>query len=224
MNPAIIVMCKAPVAGKVKTRLAPFLSAEKSADLAGCFAVDAAAKAARICPNVIIAYAGEKNLLAKILPPNLIWTEQKGADLGERMHNALGFAFEENFAPLVVIGTDSPTLPLEFPANAISILSENCADVVLGKTEDGGYYLVGLREPEFGIFQNVVWSSAETFAKTARNIEQLNLHLELLPAWYDVDEPEDLKRLKVEIEHLSGARKLAPATAAWIEENSALFS
>lgn len=223
MNPAIIVMCKSPMAGTVKTRLAPFLSAEKAADLAGCFAVDAMKKAQNICENTIVAFAGEKEMLETILPRNLIWVRQTGADLGERMHNALRFAFEQNFSPLVVIGTDSPTLPSEYIKAAIKILQEKLTDAVIGETEDGGFYLLGLNQPNQQIFQNVRWSSPETLLQTVQNIRQLNLHLTSLPIWYDVDTPEDLRRLKSEIENNSLAQALAPATASWLERHNQIF-
>jgi len=223
MNPAIIVMCKAPAAGTVKTRLAPFLTAEQSADLAGCFAVDAMKKARNICENTIVAFAGEKELLETILPQNLIWVRQTGADLGERMHNALRFAFEQNFSPLVVVGTDSPTLPTEFIENAIEILSGNQSDAVLGETEDGGYYLIGLNKPDSEILKNVRWSSPETFSQTAQNIKNLNLRLATLPVWYDVDTPEDLRRLKTEIKNNPRAQALAPATALWLKRHNQIF-
>jgi hypothetical protein len=223
MNPAIIVMCKAPAAGTVKTRLAPFLSAAESADLAGCFAVDAMKKARNICENTIVAFAGEKELLETILPRNLIWVRQTGADLGERMHDALRFAFEQNFSPLVVIGTDSPTLPSEYIKVAIKILQEKLIDAVIGETEDGGFYLLGLNQPNQQIFQNVRWSSPGTFLQTVRNIKQLNLHLTTLPVWYDVDTPEDLQRLKTEIENNARAGELAPETASWLERHKQIF-
>ncbi|HEX8397059.1 MAG TPA: TIGR04282 family arsenosugar biosynthesis glycosyltransferase [Pyrinomonadaceae bacterium] len=223
MNPAMIVMCKAPAAGTVKTRLAPFLSAEQSADLAGCFAVDTVKKARSISENTIVAFAGEKEMLVTILPGNLIWVRQTGADLGERMHNALRFAFEQNFSPLVVVGTDSPTLPTEFIENAIEILSGNQADAVLGKTEDGGYYLIGLNKLDGRILKNVRWSSPETFSQTAQNIKNLNLRLATLPVWYDIDTPEDLRRLKTEIENNARAEEIAPETAFWLERHKQIF-
>jgi rSAM/selenodomain-associated transferase 1 len=223
MNPAMIVMCKAPAAGTVKTRLAPFLSAEEAADLAGCFAVDAMKKAQNICENAIVAFAGEKEMLEAILPENLIWVRQKGADLGERMDNALRFAFDQNFSPLVVVGTDSPTLPSEYIKIAIKILQEKLTDAVIGETEDGGFYLLGLNQPNQQIFQNVRWSSPETFLQTVRNIKQLNLHLTTLTIWYDVDTPEDLRRLKTEIENNARAQALAAATASWLERHNQIF-
>jgi uncharacterized protein len=223
MNPALIVMVKAPVAGSVKTRLVPFLTAEQAADLARSFAADAGAKAQRICKNTIIAFAGDKNLLARILPENLIWIEQAGADLGERMHNALGFAFQSGFSPLVVIGTDSPTLPPEYISTAIEILREKKSETVVGDTEDGGFYLLGLNQPNREIFQNVRWSAPETLAQTVRNIRKLNLHLTSMPVWYDVDTAEDLQRLQKEIENNPTARERAPATALWLKENVRLL-
>jgi hypothetical protein len=223
MNPAMIVMCKAPAAGTVKTRLAPFLSAAESADLAACFAVDATKKAQGICENTIVAFAGEKEMLETILPQNLIWVRQTGADLGERMHNALRFAFEQNFSPLVVIGTDSPTLPSEYIKVAIKILQEKLTDAVIGETKDGGFYLLGLNQPNQQIFQNVRWSSPETLFQTVQNIRQLNLHLTSLPIWYDVDTPEDLRRLKTEIENNARAQALAPTTTSWLERHNQIF-
>lgn len=223
MNPATILMCKAPAAGLVKTRLTPFLSPENAADLAACFASDAARKAQYVCENTIVAFDGERKLLETILPENLIWVRQTGADLGERMHSALRFAFEQSFSPLIVIGADSPTLPPEYIKAALMILQEKLTNAVLGETEDGGFYLLGLNQPNQEIFQNVRWSSPETFLQTVRNTKQMNLHLTTLPVWYDVDTPEDLRSLKTEIENNPRAREIAPVTAAWVNKNTALF-
>ena len=191
---AIIIMCKAPTAGAVKTRLAPFLSEKQAAEFATCLARDAAEKAQAICKNIIIAFAPEngKDLLETILPRDLMWTTQKGNDLGERMHNALCFASAQKFSPLVVIGTDSPTLPPEFIRQAMAVLSENRADVVLGKSEDGGYYTIAVNQPNSAIFETVEWSSQRAFEQTARNVDRLNLRLHVLPIWYDVHWPQDL--------------------------------
>ncbi|MDQ4120446.1 MAG: TIGR04282 family arsenosugar biosynthesis glycosyltransferase [Acidobacteriota bacterium] len=216
-------MCKAPAAGLVKTRLVPFLSAENAAQLAACFAADAVRKVQSVCENTIIAFDGDKKLLETILPQNLIWLPQTGPYLGERMHNAFRFAFEKGFSPFVVIGTDSPTLPPEFIRAAIEILQEKRTDAALGEAEDGGFYLLGLNQPDKQIFQDVRWSLPETYLQTVRNIKQSNLHLTTLPIWYDVDTPEDLRRLKTEIENNARARQLAPETALWLERHRHFF-
>lgn len=216
-------MCKAPVAGTVKTRLMPFLTAAQAAGLAAAFAQDALRK----CPEVarFVAYSPQngKEMLAKILPENLLWVEQTGGNLGERMHNAFTAAFNDNYSPLVMIGTDSPTLPEEIIRQAFEILTANRADVVLGATEDGGYYLIGLNEPNPQILHNVEWSSPRTFEQTAANIENIGLKLEFLPAWYDVDVPEDLIRLREEFSANDIVARAAPQTAEWLRLNEKLF-
>lgn len=225
MNPAIIIMCKSPRAGGVKTRLAPILSGDQAAGLAVCFARDVSAKAQAICKNTFIAFAPDdgKELLEQILPENLLWTAQVGKNLGERMHNALVSVFTDNYAPLVVIGTDSPTLPPEYIEQAFEVLSQNRADVVLGRCEDGGYYLIGLNTPDSRIFADVKWSSPRTFKQTVRNIKNLGLRLETLPVWYDVDLIEDLRRLREEIFTDENAAQLAPRTANWLRQTEKLF-
>lgn len=222
-NSAIIVMCKAPIAGQAKTRLTPFLLPDKAAELARCFLLDTLSKVRKTCQNLIAAYAGDKSAFSQILGKDFLLLEQHGADLGERMHNAFRSAFAGNYSPLIVIGTDSPTLPPEYIKTAIEILREKRTDVVLGASSDGGFYLLGLNQPNSQIFQSVQWSSSETLMQTMRNIKNLNLHHANLPVWYDVDTPEDLRRLRAEIEANSSIAQRAPATARWLKENARLF-
>jgi len=192
-------MTKVPVAGKVKTRLQPYFSVDQSATLAECFLRDTVGKAKSIKNNLIIAYSPieELDVLRGILPEQKTFIEQKGANLGVRMFHAFEFAFTRNPGSVVMIGTDSPTLPAEFIARSFENLSES--DAVLGKTTDGGFYLIGLRILRKEIFENVEWSSPRTFGQTRLNIEMLNLKLSLLPDWYDVDTPDDLKKLKKDL-------------------------
>jgi len=200
MKKAIIVMTKVPIAGTVKTRLQPNLSAEHSAMLAECFLRDTVSKAVSLENNLIIAYspAGKLDVLRRILPEQKTFVEQKGANLGERMFHAFEFAFTTgNSDSVVMIGTDSPTLPVEFIAQAFENLSGS--DAVIGRTADGGFYLIGLRSLKKEIFENVRWSSPETFEQTARNVRTAGLKLSLTPAWYDVDTFDDLKRLKKDL-------------------------
>ena len=214
MSRAIIIMTKVPVAGKVKTRLSPQFPAEQSAMLAECFLRDTVCKAKSLENNLIIAYSpvGKLNVLQEILPEQKTFIEQKGANLGARMFHAFEFAFAQNLNSVVMIGTDSPTLPEKFIAQAFENLSES--EAVLGKTTDGGFYLIGLRKVIKEIFEAVEWSSPKTFEQTARNIENLNLKLSLLPNWYDVDTPDDLKRLKKD---LSKNPSIAPKTFEFLE-------
>ncbi len=92
-------------------------------------------------------------------------------------------------------------------------------DAVLGKTEDGGFYLIGLRKAKREIFENVEWSSPVTFEQTAENIIKSGLDLKQIPAWYDVDEPQDLERLAKEFRRNETAKKIAQQTFEWMKEN-----
>lgn len=214
-RPVIIVMVKAPVPGTVKTRLVPPLSAEAAAGLAAALVQDAVRNACPIAA-VLTAYApiDGKALLETLLPDGLHWTAQRGGNLGERMSAAMTDAAALGFSPLVVIGTDSPTLPQAFVAEAIQALQENAAGVVFGPTEDGGYYLVGTRQPQPGLFDGVAWSTNLALTQTAANAARLNLRPYLLPTWHDVDTGEDLARLRQELED-PAVRERVPATARW---------
>ena len=212
MKQAIILMTKIPLAGTVKTRLHPILPPEECAALAAAFLQDAFLKAQSVCGNTMIALYPfyESDKLKNILHAAPLLIEQIGEDLGERMFNAFQFAFENDSDAVVLIGTDSPTFPPEFIAKAFEYLEKT--DAVLGKTADGGFYLIGLRRLKKEIFENVEWSSAQTFEQTLRNITRLNFNLQEIPAWYDVDEPEDLHKLFVEFQTIKRAREIAPKT------------
>ncbi len=214
MKKVIIIMAKVPIAGTVKTRLHPLLSVEQSATLAECLLRDTVNKAKFLSNELIIAYTPVEKLdvLLAILSNEQIFTEQKGANLGDKMFHAFEFAFSRNSDAVVMIGTDSPTFPAQFITQAFEMLPET--DAVLGETADGGFYLFGLRKLKKEIFETVEWSSPKTFEQTARNIENLDLKLSLLPNWYDVDTPDDLKRLKKD---LSKNPSIAPKTFEFLE-------
>lgn len=216
MNTAIIVMAKVPTAGNVKTRLQPFFSPEHCAALAECFLLDTVNKVSSLPTQIIIAYSPskERDSLQNLLPMQKTFIEQKGNNLGEKMYHAFQVAFRQNSNAVVMIGTDSPTFPSIFIEQAFEHLKT--ADVVLGETEDGGFYLIGLRTLRIEIFENVEWSSPETFRQTVRNIEKLDLKLTLLPSWFDVDLPADVERLRKD---LAENPIIAPITFDWIMRN-----
>ena len=212
MKRAIIIMAKVPEAGKVKTRLQPFLTPEQSAKLANCLLQDTINKAKSLKNELIIAYSPieKRDFFDNFHNLNLV--AQSGKDLGERMFNAFEFAFDNDLDSVVMIGTDSPTFPPEFIEKAFAYLETS--DAVLGKTEDGGFYLIGLRKLDKRIFENVEWSSEKTFEQTKNNLARLDFSLTELPIWYDVDEPNDLKRLRKD-EHL---QQFAPKTFEWLKK------
>lgn len=218
-----VVMVKAPRAGAVKTRLAPPLTREEAASLAACFARDTVDSVRRVAGETIVAYApddGRAALEAIFKDDGLLWFAQRGEDLGARIESAASNAFARGRGPVVVVGTDSPTLPPSFVERAVASLSAGETDVALGPTEDGGYYLVGLREPSEGLFRNVEWSTPRAYAQTAENVARAGLRLLELPRWYDVDTPADLLRLRDEMLSDSEARLRAPATREWLQAHA----
>lgn len=206
-------MAKVPLPGAVKTRLEPFLSPESCAALATAFLVDTTEKARRVSENVIIAFspASEKPALSKIIGDNSASFAQTGNNLGERIVSSFENAFASGADSVVMIGTDSPTFPADYIEQAFEFL-ELETDVVLGKTTDGGFYLIGLRKAVPAIFTDVRWSSPKTFEDVYRNASRLELHIREVPSWYDVDEPHDLKKLRVELTNNANARRRAPQT------------
>jgi uncharacterized protein len=216
----VIVMVKAPRAGFVKTRLVPELSEAEAAALAACFAQDVVRAASQVTRNLLIAYtpADGREALEAILPDDLLWFEQQGKDLGARLESAATHAHHLGFAPLIFVGADSPTLPPAFIATTIERLTAEESDIALGPTGDGGYYLIGLRHPERGLFQDIAWSTPQAYAQTARNAARLKLRLLQLPPWYDVDTPSDLLRLRAELSSDPEARRRAPATYRWLQK------
>lgn len=209
-RPAVIVMVKAPVPGTVKTRL--LLPPEDAAALASAFAADAVQNA-RAVAEVLIAYAPDNGraILEPLLASDLHWTPQRGRGLGERLAGAMADAAALGLGPLLVIGTDSPTLPPAYLTQTLTLLAET--DVVLGPTEDGGFYLLGTHRPQPELFENVAWSTAEVLAQTAENARAHGHTVSFLPPWYDIDTPEDLERLRREMDSVPEVRRRAPATA-----------
>jgi uncharacterized protein len=217
-RPVVIVMVKAPRAGFVKTRLVPTLTAEHASSLAACFAQDAVANAKRATADVVVAYtpSGGRAILEPLLPRDLRWIEQKGADLGERLECVTQDAVRNGFDPLIITGADSPTLPAAFITTACAALTSAEADVALGPTVDGGYYLVGLGAHCRNLFSDVAWSTPLAYEQTSLNAVRQGLRLLELPQWYDVDTQADLLRLREELLTDEEARLRATATHHWL--------
>ena len=123
---------------------------------------------------------------------------QIGADLGERMAGALTELLAEGRDAAVLVGSDHPTLPGSRIREAFDALDE--ADLVIGPSQDGGYYLVGLTEPLEGFFDGIPWSTERVLARTIERVRERGVRLALLAPWYDVDEPRDLRFLRAHLE------------------------
>ncbi len=193
-GPAVVVMTKAPGSGPVKTRLARTLGASTTAALYAAFIGDLDERLAALGVPALWFYwppgpaSGiELAHAAGVFP-------QRGADLGERMEAAFAQAFAQGYGPVVMVGADVPHVPLEWIARAIGRLASG-TEVVLGPAADGGYYLVGLSHPFSEPFRAVAWGTGSVYATTLERIAAAGLRMDTLPAWFDIDEQQDLDRL-----------------------------
>ncbi len=142
---------------------------------------------------------------------------QSGADLGERLSGTFRSLFAGGFRRVVVIGADSPTLPPAFLTAAFERLQED-AEVVLGPVEDGGYYLVGARDPVPRMFEEIPWGTGRVMEATLAALDRCGVRPALLPCWYDVDRPADLERMRADFPPAPG-----PAPAAFAPERTRAF-
>lgn len=206
----LCVFVKRPIAGRVKTRLMPALTAAEAADLATAFFEDTLALA-RSCEwaRVVVACDGDPSGL--LLDRELeVWPQGDG-DLGERMERALSRALA-SATMAIVIGTDSPGLPRRFLDAARQHLVEH--DAVVGPSEDGGYYLLGLRRCPDGLLHGLPWSCPTTRAQTVARLRAAGFSVAETEPWFDVDQPGDLARLAG---LLREERIFAPATARLLQ-------
>jgi hypothetical protein len=123
-------------------------------------------------------------------------TIQQGKDIGERMHNAIYDGFEAGYENVILIGSDIVNLKSEFIIDAFHQLKQS--DLVLGPAKDGGYYLIGLKNPVKELFENKKWSTNKVFIQTVKNSLDLNLSIGLIPELADLDRIEDFQYLKQE--------------------------
>jgi hypothetical protein len=197
LKKALLIFAKQPLPGKVKTRLSPPLLPEEAAELYLCMLGDVLARAASI-PDVekYLFYDGGDEVLEYFRGRCSAMTciPQRGKDLGKRMENALREVFSLGSGAAVIIGTDSPDLPLAFMASAFARLEQSENGVVVGPSEDGGYYLLGMTRLHRRLFRNIPWSSAQVMEETLKRAADAEIAVSLLPLWRDVDIAADLHR------------------------------
>jgi hypothetical protein len=192
-------MAKAPVPGRVKTRLCPPLTEEQAASLAHGFLLDALARARTLAAAALyLAYSppDAEAIFQEIAGEGITCLPQEGDDLGQRMDRLSRRLLAAGHPAVAIIGTDTPTLPVSILADALDRLAGGHADLVLGPSEDGGYYLIGMRRPLPGIFADIAWGGPTVLADTRERAAGLGLKVSLLQSWFDVDTPEDLARLR----------------------------
>lgn len=198
MMRCLLVFAKEPRCGFVKTRLLDVLSGKECVELYKAFLQDTIEIAKKVsCQLKCIAYHTDNTSPVYITQigteNNLLLYRQEGKDFGERICNALRFAFSLGASNSVIIGTDTPNLPIEFVQSAFDALDKY--DIVLGPCLDGGYYLIGAKKLYERLFSNIEWGTDRVLSQTIHRAKAMGKKLYLLERWYDVDSKDDLLRL-----------------------------
>lgn len=213
MKPVVVaIVCKTPAAGRSKTRLSPPLLPEECAALSACFIrdvaakVDAFAKAGGVAACAVYTPAGSEAALRALLPDGFPLLAQGEGDLGARMAKAIADLLAAGHEGVILIGSDSPTMPLAILRAAIEAARAG-DNVALSPALDGGYTLIGLSRLHARLFADMPWSTPDIYRLTVDRARGIGLPVVELPGWYDVDDAASFAMLEDEM------RGVAPAFA-----------
>lgn len=199
---ALVIFAKAPVPGQVKTRLCPLLTPDEAATLHGSFVLDtlertktAVGKLKLDMDRYLACAPSSGHVFFKIMEERqgVKLIDQVGDDLGRRMHHVVETMFSRGYRRTIMIGTDVPTVPLEYFRQALTLLETH--DLTIGPALDGGYYLIGMNKPVPELFVDIPWSTDQVLRLTQEKADVLGLKPALLERWRDVDTLDDLEAL-----------------------------
>lgn len=194
-------MCKPPIAGVSKTRLAAVLGAERAAHLAAAFLADSAGLARQLATREHAALTGfytpadAAEAMAALLPGWALLPQAEG-DLGARMGHAVAQMFASGAAPVLLLGTDAPTLPPALLELLLAALRDG-ADAACIPALDGGYCAIAFARPLPALLEDMPWSTPGLLDATRARAASEGLRLDVLQAWHDVDEAADLDLLRM---------------------------
>ena len=195
MKKAVICFTRVPKPGVTKTRLLPILSGDQCAKLHTAFLTDLASVYTQMNADLFVAYTADPDweMLKEVFPTATGFFPQQGADLGEKMYNALRYVLELGYGAAVLTGADLPRMTKAHLDSGFAGLEQ--ADIVIGPTSDGGYYLVGMKQPHRAIFENQSYGGATVLENTLAAGKSAGLAVALAAACDDVDTPQDLRAL-----------------------------
>jgi hypothetical protein len=217
-------MTKAPQAGQVKTRLIPPLTPDEAAELNKSFlrdtalTISSAAMTNSACGIAVYTPVGTESVYEDILPTDFLLLPQRGENFGERLYFAAEDLFECGFESVCLIDSDSPTVTAKSFSKAIELLSSGSDHVVLGPSDDGGYYLIGLKKLHRKIFERIDWSTDVVLDQTILRAREIGLDVKLLPPGYDVDDAGSLRRLCNELLTDTPSTSIAPHTRRFLSK------
>lgn len=216
MDYALVVMAKEPIVGLVKTRMCPPLSEKAAAKLYKALLLDTLELVKSVDnSHRIIAFSpgATEDSMRKIVGAEFELKAQRGNDLGERLSNLFQDLLGA-YSKVVVLGSDSPTLPPEVLQEAFTRL-DSC-EIVLGPCLDGGYYLVGAKTPQIKeVFKDIAWGTDVVLKQTIDRARSQGLNIFCLKMWYDIDTWADVEQLMRELKDNGGA---SPFLARWTKK------
>ena len=200
MKKAVICFTRVPKPGVTKTRLLPILSGDQCAVLHTAFLKDLSQVYRQIDADLFVSYTEDPQwgLLEDLFPQAAGLFPQTGAGLGEKMYHALCHVLNLGYDGVVLTGADLPLTTKAHLESGFEALTG--ADIAIGPTSDGGYYLVGMKKPHRAIFENQSYGGATVLENTMAAGTAAGLDVALALPYDDVDTPEDLRALA---EHLT---------------------
>lgn len=202
-NPILVIMAKEPQVGFTKTRLCPPLTLDEAAQLYEALLMDSISLASgldRIDLAIAVTPPQSVAYFKRISPLDTLLIPVECDDIGDCLTRVLRSLLDMGYPKVLAFNADGPSVPQGYIQTAVRLLDE--CDVVLGPSEDGGYYLVGLKQLYPEIFLGVTWSTPQVLHQTLTKIKDLGLEAGLLPPWYDVDTAADLERMRSELANL----------------------
>jgi rSAM/selenodomain-associated transferase 1 len=221
---AVGIMCKTPLPGQSKTRLSPPLQPDECAELSACFirdlsrTIDALAGRGDVTGYAVYTPVGSEDALRRLLPTAFKLMPQIEGALGARLIHATADLLDAGHRAVILVGSDSPTLPRSILSAAVDAVVAGI-NVVLSPALDGGYTLVGLSRSHPRLFEDIPWSTDAVYRLTLERAREMALPIVELPGWYDVDDEASLRLLEEEFngrrpEFVAGAE--APATRKFL--------
>jgi rSAM/selenodomain-associated transferase 1 len=214
MRPVVAIMARAP-SSDGKSRLIRDLGTDDGEGLRLALLRDTLDSVSAVAAEKAVLYTPpdrEAEMRALTRFP-AVFLPQRGSTLGERMREGARDLLTSGFDAVVLIGSDLPDLPAAHVSTALGLVTRAGETVVLGPTEDGGYYLIGVTRSRPELFEDIPWGTPVVLQRTREAAAALGIPVETIPLWYDVDSASDLQRVWQSAGSPDGA---ARSTRAWL--------
>jgi rSAM/selenodomain-associated transferase 1 len=213
----LMVVAKAPMRGQAKTRLGATIGLDAAAELYQCLLLDVldiARRASGVTPAIAYTPAGSEAFFYKVAP-DFTLVLQQGDNLGARLDHVLTACLNDGYSRAAVMSSDTPLVDPAAITQAFGALDDG-HDVALGPCEDGGYYLMAVKQPQPGLLRPIRMSTPRVLQDTLAAAARHNLRVVLLPTTSDIDTADDLGRIQDQLIHLPP--HVAKKTRVWLQQ------